>query len=370
MTNTRVLSIGSIGNTEIDIAASASYPWCDSVYLKPHKGASKLMSKKEVDSLNIDLKEYKAVLLWHQVPNEPTLALLNRIFKINPSVLILGNSHGYNKSISELIDLYGLRVPQICMDYYSMWGPYFTDRYKEIYQQNPYANHIVSLGSLRHDHLYKNFRWNKNKTNSKILVIHEPVTSESWSDPSPIGDNRVTESIIEHLEKSSIPFDFKVHPNWPDFISNSGKPMWNPPEHVNVVNIAIQDMIEYDAVIASWSSIQFEALAMNMPVINIKYDYPKVNNSEWGPGKLGLLKGIEPEEIPAHLENTSQESKKVDRNLLNYFLGNLGRVESTYYPFIQKEVDRPGRMRMKLMRKSYNCSVHRMLRALKDKLPI
>lgn len=353
MNNVKVLSVGTYANTEIDIESSSSYDWCDGLYLRPPKKAKKLMSKEEVDLLDIDLKKYAAILLWHQTFNEPITALLNKVLKVNSSILIIGNSHGYNKSISELINLYGLRVPQLYMDYYSMWGPYFTDRYRVLYKKDPYRQHLLSLGSLRHDYLYKNFHWNKNKTSGKVLVIHEPVTSESWNDPSPIGDNKITESVIKILEKNGISFDFKVHPNWSDFISNSGKHMWCPPSNVKIVNIPISKMINYEAIIASWSSIQFEALAMGIPVINIKYDYPKLNNSEWGPGKLGLLKAISPEQIPNHLDKFSKKGASVDINLLKYFLGDLGQIGDKYYRFIQKKTNQFAKFKRFLRRKSY-----------------
>lgn len=354
----KVLSVGTLGNAQIDVDASASYDWCEGLYLKPPKGARELTSKNEVDSLRFDLEKYDAILLWHQNLNIPTIALLNKILKKKKLALIIGNSHGYNKSISELIELYGLKVPNLYMDYYSMWGQYFTDRYKYIYKKDPLRNHLLSLGSIRHDYLYKNYRWNKNKTKGKVLVIHEPVTAESWNDPSPIGDNRVTEVIIENLRKNGIPFDFKVHPNWPDFISNSGKPMWKPPSNINIVNIPIQEMINYDAVIASWSSIQFEALAMGIPVINIKYDYPTLNNSEWGPAKLGLLKPTEAKQIHDSFYEIEKNGPKVDMGILKYFLGELGNVDKVYYEFIEKYINHlnsfpSARFKKRFMRKIY-----------------
>ena len=253
---------------------------------------------------------------------------MKRVIKENPSILIIGNSHGYNKSIPELYDLYKLNVPQLYMDYYSMWGPYFTDRYKEVIGINPFKRNILSLGSLRHDFLFKNFKWDRGKTNGKVLMIHEPVSSEGWNDisPEPIGDNRVSESMIEELDRNNIPFDFKVHPNWTDFISNTGDQMWKPHSRVNVVNIPITEMIKYEAVIASWSSIQFEALTMGMPVINVEYKYPTVNDSEWGPGRHGLLKAIKPEDIPHALETVGKSGSVVDMKLLEYFLKRQGRA--------------------------------------------
>jgi len=354
MKDIKVLSIGAFGNAEIDVEASSSYKWCDGLYLRPHRGARELMSEEEVDSLEIDLGKYSAILLWRQGLDKPTIALLNRIFEVNLSILIIGNPHGYNKSISEQIYLYGIKVPQLYMDYYNLWGPYFINRYNAFYKKDPHKQHLLSLGSLRHDYLYKNFRWDKNRTNGKVLVIHEPVSSECWNDPSPIGDNRVSESIIENLEKNGIPFDFKVHPNWPVFTSNSGKQMWHPSSNVNVVNIPIPEMLNYEAVIASWSSIQFEALAMGIPVINIKYDYPKVNNSEWGPGKLGLLKAINPEKIPDYLDNIRKKVANIDMNLLEYFLGDLGQIDDTYYRFIQKQTTQSAKFKRLLRRKDYN----------------
>jgi tetratricopeptide (TPR) repeat protein len=357
MRDIKVLSIGDTGNAEIDVIASSSFEWCDGLYLKPHKGARDLMPKEEIDllidSLKLDVKKYSAILVWQQGLSESMICLLNKILKVNPSILIIGNSHGYNKSISEVIELYKLRVPQFYMDYYSMWGQYFTDRYKRFYKKDPYKEHLLSLGSLRHDYLYKNFCWNKNNTNGKVLVIHEVDTSEAWNDPSPIGDYKVTESVIEILEKNNIPFDLKVHPNWPDFISSSGKPMWRPPSSVNVVNIPIPKMVDYEAIIASWSSTQFDALAMGIPVINIKYDYPKVNNSEWGPGKLGLLKAVNAEKIPECLDEIHRKGANINMDLLKYFLGDLGKIGDTYYSFIQKHITQSAKFKRYIRRKNY-----------------
>jgi hypothetical protein len=334
----KVISVGTLGNTKIDIDASSSLPWCDGLYLKPIAGARKKMPKEELETLDIDFKQYRAVLIWHQVIQEPLLTFLKKLVKINPAALIIGNSHGYNKSISELFDLYGLSMPHYFTNYYSMWGPYFTNRYEEIYRSKAQKKNILSLGSLRHDYLFKNFRWDKNKTNGKLLLIHEPETAESWNDPSPIGDNRLSESIIAELDKAKIPFDYKVHPNWPDFISNADAPMWRPPANVDIVNISIEEMLEYEAVVASWSSVQFDAMAMGIPIINIDYDYPAINHSEWGPGKLGLLKPIKPEQIKRVFEK-SQYLQPPDRELLNYFLGDLGKVGDHYYEFIKSKLN-------------------------------
>ncbi len=361
----KVLSIGIHSVTGIDVEASSNNNWCDGLYLPPIEGGRELMSVEEVNKIKIDSNRYGAILLWHQSIHLQLKLLLDEILIRNPSICIIGNSHGYNKSISELIDGGSLNVPQYYMDFYSMWGKYFTDRYKRVYKKNPYKHHLLSLGSLRHEYLYKNFKWDKNKTNGRVLVIHEPVTSESWNEYYPIGDNRITESILEELERKNIPFDFKVHPNWPDFISNSFKPMWRPPSHVNLVDVPMTEMINYDAVIASWSSVQFDALAMRMPVINIKYDYPKEYNSEWGPGKYGLLKSHDFKDISASLAENARIASSIDMNILTYFLGDLGNISENYYSFLKNKSNTLDRKRRVFYR--YSCMVKRKLGRVKRK---
>ncbi len=338
--NPRVISIGTLGNSKIDIDASANNDWCTGLFFRPRKESDRLVSDGGVEIGDIDFKNYDALLVWHQALPEPLLSIVKQAIKMNPSILVIGNSHGYNKSIPELYQYYKLKVPQLYMDYYSMWGPYFTRRYREVFGVDAGKRNILSLGSLRHDYLYRHFKWDKNRTNGRVLVIHEPVSAEGWNDPSPeaIGDNRVSDSIIEALERENIPFDFKVHPNWPDFISSPGKKMWAPPQGVRVVNISITDMLQYEAIIASWSSIQFEALSMRIPVINIEYTYPTVNQSEWGPGKYGLLNPIKPGRIPEILSKRNTASQPPDMDLLKIFLGDLGQVHETYYRFIQEKV--------------------------------
>jgi hypothetical protein len=360
----RALSVGTLGNTQIDMEASASFPWCDSLYLKPHVGARVQASEEEAERAQVDFGRYEAILIWHQNPEYgPLRVFFKRALHENPGLLVIGNSHGYNKSVSELFDIYGLRLPQCHLDYYSMWGCYFTDRYRAIYGRDPFARGLVALGSLRHDYLYRKHRWNRDRTNGKVLVVHEPMTSESWDDQSPIGDNRVTESILESLDKHGIAFDFKVHPNWPDFRSNSDRPMWRPPGNVNVVNIPIAEMLRYEAVIASWSSSQFEAMAMGIPVINIEYLYPTISHSEWGPGRYGLLKPIKPDLIPTALDKRDP-AKDVDFRLLCYFLGDLGRVDETYFGFIRAHTD----LRSHVGRLLKRGPIHR-LHTLRAKVP-
>lgn len=357
MNDNRVLSVGTLGNTKIDIDASSSCPWCDGLYLEPQVGARKKMLPEDLEKLDIDFRQYRAVLVWHQFIHEPLLTFLHKFVKVDPSVLIIGNSHGYNKSVSELLDIYGLSMPHYFTNYYSMWGPYFTDKYEEIYREKAGKKNILSLGSLRHDYLFKNVRWDKNKTNGKLLLIHEPDTAESWDDPSPIGDNRLSESIIEALDKANIPFDYKIHPNWPDFIGNTGTRMWQPPAHVNKVFIPIEEMSKYEAVVASWSSSQFDAMAMGIPIINIEYDYPTISHSEWGPGKHGLLKPIKPGQIKSVFEN-SRHLQPLNQELINYFLGDLGRVGEHYYEFIKSKLNLRHKTGRALKRKFANGITH------------
>jgi hypothetical protein len=348
----KVLSIGTLGNSKIDIEASASNKWCSGIYFQPLSGSSQLCSSDGIDINDMDFKAYDALLVWHQALPEPLLTIVKKAVRINPSLLIIGNSHGYNKSIPELYRFYKLKVPQLYMDFYSMWGPYFTQRYRDVFGIEARKRNILSLGSLRHDYLYRHFSWDQSKTNGKVLLIHEPVSSEGWNDPSPepIGDNRVSDSILEALSKYKISFDFKVHPNWPDFISNTGRKMWRPPTDVNVVDIPIIDMLKYEAIIASWSSIQFEALSMGIPVINIQYTYPTVNDSEWGPGKYGLLKPIQPDQILQCLDRPRSGNNRVDNRLLNFFLGDLGKLSETYYQFMKSKLDLQSRLSRRLMR--------------------
>jgi hypothetical protein len=335
----QAISVGTLGNSKIDIDASESHDWCTGLYFSPREESDNLVSDGGIKVKDIDFRNYQALLVWHQALPEPLLTLVKLAVKSNPSILIIGNSHGYNKSIPELYQYYKLKVPQLHMDYYSMWGPYFTQRYREVFGVDARKRRILSLGSLRHDYLYRNFKWDKNRTNGRVLVIHEPVSAEGWNDPSPqpIGDNRVSDSIIAVLERENIPFDFKVHPNWPDFKSHNGKKMWSPPRGVRVVNISITDMLRYEAVVASWSSIQFEALSMGIPVINIKYTYPAVNQSEWGPGKYGLLAPVECGRIPDILNQRKTLNRPADMELLKFFLGDLGWVHQTYYRFIREK---------------------------------
>lgn len=354
MAQPKVLSIGTLGNSRIDIEASASNEWCSGLFFKPRGKTDQLVSESEVGIEEVDFRIYDALLVWHQALPEPLLSMVKRAVRMNPAMLIIGNSHGYNKSIPELYRYYKMKVPQLYMDYYSMWGPYFTQRYREVFGVDAAKRNILSLGSLRHDYLFKHFRWDKNKTNGKVLLIHEPVSSEGWNDPSPvpIGDNRISDSIIDVLQKSKIPFDFKVHPNWPDFISNIGKKMWSPPPNVPVVDISIIDMLKYEAIIASWSSIQFEALSMEIPVVNVQYTYPTIHDSEWGPGKYGLLNPVKPEQIPDCLDKSMRARQAVDLDLLKFFLGDLGYVSKGYYQFIKSRSSISRRLKRRMTRQA------------------
>ena len=163
------------------------------------------------------------------------------------------------------------------------------------------------------------------------MVIHEPTTEECEGSVSSIGSNELSSQILESLDKQGIPFDFKVHPNWPDFISNDGKPMWSPPDGTSIVDIPILDILKYDAVISTWSSVIFECVALGVPNINIQYDYPTANQAEWGPGRYNLVPTWKPDEI----SNALTVKQNIDPKLIRYFLGDLGKVFENYRNFLE-----------------------------------
>ena len=57
MRNPKVLSIGTLGNTEIDIKASSSHDWCQGLYLKPENKETNLCTEDRIKELNIQMNK-------------------------------------------------------------------------------------------------------------------------------------------------------------------------------------------------------------------------------------------------------------------------------------------------------------------------
>lgn len=319
----------AIASTRIN--ALKALEWCDVFFLPPNKLIGGIPgSIDELKQLGIDFKNYDAALIFHD-----GLSRTQEYFHrqcIKHGMAIYANQHGFNKSILQIVDF----TPNTYSKYWNALGKYWLDRFKQVMKSEPISSRWISIGSLTHDYLYKNFRWDKQKTNGKVLLIHEPDTAQCEGDKLPHRPDEFSEFIINHLRKLNVEFDMKVHPNWANFIGNTGIKLWKP-DNVNFVNIGIENIRNYSLVLGMRSSVLLDAAAMNVPTLALKMDSPAADD-HFGPTEVGLIPMCEKESFDKSLSEYRGKTPSYDTEKLEYFVGPLGRISEDYYNFIREDL--------------------------------
>ena len=136
----RALSFGFYGNSSIDIIASNSLSWCDGVWFKPHaETKGKPITPEEVEEkYKIEYDKYDCLLVWHQGLSQAEKHIINKFKTIKPYGLVIGNQHGYNKSMYEMVYWYSTPPPEA--DFWNFWGQYNLDKYEERFNIQRTAN--------------------------------------------------------------------------------------------------------------------------------------------------------------------------------------------------------------------------------------
>jgi hypothetical protein len=215
-------------------------------------------------------------------------------------------------------------------------GKYFLDRFEEIMAKNPVSQRWINIGSITHDYLYKNFKWNCHANNGKALIIHEPNLKDCEGDPFPHESEDITDYAISSIISSGIKVDMKPHPNWKNFIGNDGAKL-KKPDNVNIVDISVEEIVNYSLIVGSRSTMLLDAVAMGIPTLAIESisgwqddNYPPVQH-----GLQGLVPTCPLKDFSKGLADFFNREPNYDIALRNYFLGPLGQVSENYYNFIQ-----------------------------------
>ena len=325
-----IMAIGFFPSTKLHLEALKSTKWCDVFYLEPNKlVGARAGSVKDLIGLKIDYAKYDVALIF-QDGLETAQKYFNEQCLIN-NVRIIANQHGFNKSIKQIVT----NTPN---EYSLLWncmGKYFLDRFKSVLDQDPYRKGWVSIGSLAHDYLYKNYTWNALNNNGKALVIHEPDLKLCEGDPFPHDSEGNTNFIVSSLNKLGIESDFKPHPNWANFIGSEGARL-DKPVGTNIVDIKAEDVVNYAIVLGSRSTMLLDACVMGVPTLALE------SNSDWEDdsyppveeGKFGLIPTYTKMQFLDALKVHYNSTPNYDIKKLKYYVGDLGGISDLYYKFI------------------------------------
>lgn len=338
----KVLSVCFHGSTQLHYRAAKATGWCDAFYLKPSKLVGGVAGSIDgLKKLGINYNKYKAALIFQDglgyIPNAQKYFYEQCA---RHGITIYANQHGFNKSILQIVR----KTPNIYSKYWNSMGPYFLERYGEVVHQDAIDRRWISVGSLVHDYLYRNFRWQK-KNNGKALIIHEPDLTEAEGDPHPHDSETITRFIIAQLNKAGIKADMKPHPNWKNFVGTFGKPL-DKPKGVNIVNTKVEDIVNYALIIGSRSSMLLEAAVMGVPTLAVastsSWDddkYPPVES-----GETGLIPTYSRKNFQIGLTKHFNRIPKYKFKDLTYFCGPLGKTQKKYYDFIKADLEEPQKL--------------------------
>lgn len=343
MEEIRAFCVGFYRNTIHALNALQSLDWCDTFYCNQKEGDPGGMpgTVENLLKLNIDYEKYNVCLTYNDTWFDALQVLLEQCRKKH--IMIYANQHGYDKSVLKISEY----IPNTYAKYWNAMGQYWLDRFKICTGKNPLSRRWISIGSLKDDYLHKDFRWDKNKTNGKVLVLHEPDTDLCESDTIPLKPSTTTERVVEVLKELKIDFDFKLHPSWSNFVGNyqgedncQGRELWRPKD-CNMLEIDLPEMRNYCLVIGCYSTTLLNAVSMNIPVINISFNYPTEMGSRWGPGEMRLFPQHDVTQLKEVIFKYLGKEMKYNFEKIKYFLGPLGQVSENYYNFIKKDLDNP-----------------------------
>jgi len=309
------------------------FGWCD-VYYTPFtkKATGQAVPDKEINKLNINFKKYDVLLLQHERQPDQYAAFFAK--RQNPRIVVIGNQHGFYKSILEIKDR-----PPNDFDYWNVWGKYWLDRSKKILDKTP--KKWINLGSFLHDYYFQTKKWNPKKTNKKALVIYEPNAHESYQSKVRDIHSQGMRLIFKALKELKMPYDIKAHPLWPHLKGNDGTKMWTPPKKMK--DFDIERIINYSLILGCRSTVLLDAIAMRMPVVGTN-SFSEWEDDHYGPAEKKLFP----------YANTKNELKKLitkyfnhkidySKSKIKYFLGDLGKVSKNYYQFCEQASQRKKR---------------------------
>jgi len=301
------------------------FGWCDLYYTSYAKKATgRAVSNQEIDKLNINFKNYDCLLLQHERQPDQYAAFFAK--RQNSSIVVIGNQHGFYKSILEIKDR-----PPHDFDYWNVWGKYWLDRSKEILGKTP--KKWVNLGSFLHDYYFQTIKWNPKRTNKKALVIYEPDAHESYQSKVRDIHSRGMRLIFKALKELKMPYDIKAHPLWPRLKGNDGSKMWTPSKKMK--NFDIEKIIDYSLILGCRSTVLLDAIAMGMPVVGTN-SYSSWKDDHYGPAEKKLFPYAATKKNLKKLIKINFNKKiTYSKSKIKYFLGDLGKVSQNYYHFCQ-----------------------------------
>ena len=331
------MAVGFISNTINHINAIDDVSWCDTYFIEPdEKVCANIGSIEKLEELNIPYANYDAAIIFSD-GLAPALKYFNDKC-IDNNITIYANQHGFNKSILQI----ECGTPNDYSKYWNCMGRYFLDRYEEVLDSPAKSRRWISIGSLMHDYLYKNFKWDENRNNGKALIIHEPDLQKCEGDKYPHDSEIITKYFIENFRDLGIIADLKPHPNWKNFIGNSGEALERP-EGVNVRDIKLEEIKNYALIAGSRSTMLLDAASMGIPTIALE------SSSNWPDDKYPPVEkgGLIPVYNKTNLENGIKErfnvKPKYNETERNYYLGPLGMVADYYYDFICEDLSNPAK---------------------------
>lgn len=328
------MAIGFYGNSKTQMNALKATGWCDTYFLKPNSVVGAVPgSVEELKKLNINFNKYDAALIFHDALSPAQQYFCDECIKHD--VTIYANQHGFNKSILQISN----HTPNIYSKYWNAMGYYFLDRFREVDGRDPIKLRWIHLGSILHDYLHKNFRWSEKNNNGRALVIHEPDLSICEGDPHPHNSEEITQRAITLMNRCGISVDLKPHPNWKNFIGSYGGQL-KIPEGADIVDMEVEDIVNYALIVGSRSTMLLDAVAMGIPTLAVESSsawkddkYPPVEQ-----GERGLIPTYSLDNFVKGLDCCFNQPPEYDDLIINYFLGPLGHVSENYYKFIKEDL--------------------------------
>ena len=330
----RIMAIGFYGNSPTHLRALEASGWCDTFYLQPNNLVAGIPGTiPELKKLSINFSQYDAALIFSDA-----LTPVQKYFCeqcVTNNITIFANQHGFNKSIIQIAE----STPNVYSKYWNVMGEYFLDRFLEVQGEHAISRRWIHAGSLMHDYLFKNYRWNSKKNNGKALIIHEPDLSICEGDHHPHDSERITQDAILSMNQAGITVDMKPHPNWKNFVGNSGRVLQKP-IGANLVDISVEDVVDYALVVGSRSTLLLDAVAMGVPTLAIE-SFSNWQDDKYPPVEEGLIPTYSANKIIEGLEYCFNREPQYNTLFRDYYLGPLGSVSENYYKFIQEDLENP-----------------------------